>query len=138
MEVEGDNNEKMNIMMGKEIDKKLNKAKAKEKREKRKKLFGRRQKPTAGADKNWSEWQKRHKQRWKRKAVLIKKEMEEGFLQRDRALPEKEPSSRLCTITGTTTSHTTTVDTIASRAAPGTTTTTTTSTTAATDAPTPS
>ena len=62
MEVEGDDNETMKIMMGKEIVKKLNKAKAKEKREKKKKLFGHRQKPTAGADTNWSEWRKRHEQ----------------------------------------------------------------------------
>ena len=36
MEVEGDDNETMKSMMGKELDKKLNKAKAKEKKEKRK------------------------------------------------------------------------------------------------------
>ena len=58
MEVEGDDNETMKSMMGKEIDRKLNRAKAKEKREKRKKLFGRRQNPSAGAKKNWSEWLK--------------------------------------------------------------------------------
>ena len=38
MEVEGDDNETMKSMMGKELDKKLNKAKAKEKKEKRKTL----------------------------------------------------------------------------------------------------
>ena len=86
MEVEGDDNETMKIIMGKELGKKSNKAKAKEKREKRKekkekKTLFRRQKPTAGADKNWTEWRKRHRQRWKRKTALIKIEMEEGFLQ---------------------------------------------------------
>ena len=51
MEVDGKDNETIKSMMGKEIDKKLNRAKAKEKREKRKKLFGRRQKPSTGAKK---------------------------------------------------------------------------------------
>ena len=40
MEVEDDSNETLKIMMGKEMDKKLNKSKAKEKKEKRKNSLG--------------------------------------------------------------------------------------------------
>ena len=115
----------------------MNKKKAKEKKKKRKILFGRRQNPSAGALKNWSEWLKRHKRRWKRKAAFVKEEIDEKFLPPERALPEKDPPPKTTT-TGTTKSRTTTVAAVAARVTPGTTTTTTTSATAATDAPTPS
>ena len=63
MEVQGDDNETTKSIMGRKLDKQLNKAKAKtkEKREKRKTLRPT-AKTTAGADKNWSEWRKRHGQ----------------------------------------------------------------------------
>ena len=97
MEVEGNGNKMMKSMMGKEVDKKLKKAKAKEEKEKKEKgkLFRRRQNPSTGAHKNWSEWRKKHERRWKRKTALIKKEMEQGFLQQERTLLKKECPSTL-------------------------------------------
>ena len=81
-----------NSMMGKEMDKNWIKEK-----QKRKKLFGWRQNPSAGAHKNWSEWLKRHQQWWKRKTAIIKKEIKERFLQRERALTEKRARPRQTT-----------------------------------------
>ena len=89
MEGEGGDNKTMKSMMGKELDKKLNRAKAKEKREK--KLFGRR---------------KKNNRRGRQKLVRVAQEtqttmekkngphqkMEAVFLQRERALREKKPS----------------------------------------------
>ena len=92
MEVEGISNETMKSMIGKEVDKKLNKEKAKEKKEKEK-IFGQQQNPFSGLPKNWSEWLKRHQRRWKRKTVFIKEEVEERFFQQERGLPESPPSS---------------------------------------------
>ena len=66
MEVKGDSNETMKILMGKEVDKKLNKTKAKKKKEKKK------NNPSAGAHKNWPERRKRHERRWGKNALIKK------------------------------------------------------------------
>ena len=73
MEVDGEDHDTVKGMIGKRFDKKISKAKAKDKKEKRKKLFGQRKKPSAGARKNWSEWCKKCDRRWERRALSIKK-----------------------------------------------------------------
>ena len=94
MEVDGEEHDILNSLIAKQMDNKISKAKAKDKKGKDKKLFGQRKNPSAGARKNWSEWSKRCDRRWERRALSFKEEVEKEFKQRrkrrERALSKKK------------------------------------------------
>ena len=81
MEVEGDNNKTTKSMMGKEVDRKLNKAKAKENKEKRKKSSAGGKSQPQGPTKTGQSGAKDTNNDGKEKRPSRKK-IEEGFLQR--------------------------------------------------------